>query len=293
MRIMKKNWFLLSLCLLSAMRLHALPLGNPAEPRIFTCGIFLDGGDWERFSFIPHFLDIRAGYYGDFVYNRKLKVDGPGVSSIARNMIKSEINTNAGYLALNFCERADIFATLGATKITVEANEGAWLSTGGGSTGIIQADDTFSWSVGGRVLLFTLGCWQAGFEGQYFSTRPQLREYYVQSDFGNIVYLSDAPTHYHEWQIGTGISYLINFCCADLSLIPYVGIKWSQCKFNTRNFNFLDRRALRFTIVNTKSRRLWGFPIGLSLVFKRSVELNVETRWGDERALSLKGQFQF
>ena len=89
---------------------YALPVGNPAEASLFCDSLF----SWcwcENFG-------VRLGYYGDFVFDRKMKLDAPSKDCLRR----TEIYTNAGYLVINFLNRVDVFGTLGATKINIDAN---------------------------------------------------------------------------------------------------------------------------------------------------------------------------
>ena len=285
---MKK--FLLSIFLFCSFALHALPLGNPAEPGLFENGLVAH----PKYAFgYNDYWSLRIGYYGDFVYNRKLRVEAGAGATYGRNIRKTEIFTNSGYLALNLFQRADIFATLGATKINLELAEGAWAPPLRVYNSTIEANmsEAFSWSVGGRFLLLSWHGWKVGLEGQYFSARPHVTDAKILIAGGEIFYFKDKATHYYEKQFGAGISYVYAF--SNLSLVPYAGIKWAASEFITHNFRFNDIRNNPFIFRNTQSRSHWGYAIGLSLVLNRSLELNAETRWGDERALTFKGQFQF
>lgn len=131
----------------SALSLQALPVGNPAEP-----SLLIDGTMWEGASGDPcdpcatwcDAISIRAGYYGDYVFDRVLKVDvnktfsgmaatptqatgnasntnqpeANGRPNIAygRHMQDAEWFSNAAFLALNIWDRFDIFCTLGASN---------------------------------------------------------------------------------------------------------------------------------------------------------------------------------
>ncbi|MEF9496762.1 porin [Chlamydia sp. 04-14] len=138
----------------SALSLQALPVGNPAEP-----SLLIDGTMWEGASGDPcdpcstwcDAISIRAGYYGDYVFDRVLKVDVnktisgmgkiPTTSSSAatytaaedraniaygKHMQDAEWFTNAAFLALNIWDRFDIFCTLGASNGYFKASAAAF-----------------------------------------------------------------------------------------------------------------------------------------------------------------------
>jgi hypothetical protein len=81
---MKKKHFLLAYFLVFSCTLEALPLGNPLEPALLGNGICTP---WcypsSRFS---------IGFYGDYVFNRHLRVHGVGPE---RQVHKTRIITNA------------------------------------------------------------------------------------------------------------------------------------------------------------------------------------------------------
>nr|ASK39878.1 OmpA [Chlamydia caviae]ASK39882.1 OmpA [Chlamydia caviae]ASK39884.1 OmpA [Chlamydia caviae]ASK39886.1 OmpA [Chlamydia caviae] len=136
----------------SALSLQALPVGNPAEP-----SLLIDGTMWEGASGDPcdpcstwcDAISIRAGYYGDYVFDRILKVDvnktismgtAPTGNAAAdfktvadrdniaygKHMQDAEWSTNAAFLALNIWDRFDVFCTLGASNGYLKANAAAF-----------------------------------------------------------------------------------------------------------------------------------------------------------------------
>ncbi|MFJ1509303.1 porin [Chlamydia crocodili] len=152
----------------SALSLQALPVGNPAEP-----SLLIDGTMWEGASGDPcdpcstwcDAISIRAGYYGDYVFDRVLKVDvnktfsmgaAPTGDSAAdfktptdrpniaygKHMQDAEWFTNAAFLALNIWDRFDIFCTLGASNGYFKASSAAFNLVGliGVKGGTLAAD---------------------------------------------------------------------------------------------------------------------------------------------------------
>ncbi|EYE60572.1 major outer membrane porin [Bacteroides fragilis str. S6L5] len=146
----------------STASLQALPVGNPAEP-----SLLIDGTMWEGTSGDPcdpcatwcDAISIRAGFYGDYVFDRVLKTDttktvedmaaaptqgqdaSPGITNTqtaaSRNNVAygkhihdAEWATNSAYLALNIWDRFDVFCTLGASSGYFKAGSDAFSVVG-------------------------------------------------------------------------------------------------------------------------------------------------------------------
>ncbi|MBX6687202.1 porin [Chlamydia gallinacea] len=151
----------------STASLQALPVGNPAEP-----SLLIDGTMWEGTSGDPcdpcatwcDAISIRAGFYGDYVFDRVLKTDttktvedmaaaptnpiqgatggttgaGNTVTTAAsranvaygKHIHDAEWATNAAYLALNIWDRFDVFCTLGASSGYFKAGSDAFSVVG-------------------------------------------------------------------------------------------------------------------------------------------------------------------
>lgn len=236
---------------LTSAALQALPLGNPSE-----ASLLIDGVLWEGVATDPcdpcatwcDAISVRLGFYGDYVFDRFFKTSLPEVNgkeqteNVAYNkkMTKSEVFTNAGYLALNIWDRFDVFGTLGATGLHVDGPSSAFnlegnLSNATASNGVTpftQIDNScvkldgkhgFSWSVGVRGSLWECGCATLGGEAQYMGARPNINTLEVISNTNPFIIQGDnLKAKYSEWQVGLGISYRINL------LTPYMGIKWSR-----------------------------------------------------------------
>ncbi|SYX08539.1 Major outer membrane porin precursor,Chlamydia major outer membrane protein [Chlamydia poikilotherma] len=183
----------------SALSLQALPVGNPAEP-----SLLIDGTMWEGASGDPcdpcstwcDAISIRAGYYGDYVFDRVLKVDvnktvsgmaaaPTGASGTAsgtstpverpnlaygKHMQDAEWFTNAAFLALNIWDRFDVFCTLGATNGYFKSNSAAFSLVGligvaGGSLNANELPNVFMTQ--GIVELYTdtTFSWSVGARG--------------------------------------------------------------------------------------------------------------------------------
>nr|ANW12145.1 major outer membrane protein A [Chlamydia pecorum] len=153
MKKLLKSAFLSAAFFAGDASLHALPVGNPAEP-----SLLIDGTIWEGMSGDPcdpcatwcDAISLRVGFYGDYVFDRVLKTDvskmflmGTAPTSpnnaadssttaeranpaYGKHMHDAEWFTNAGYIALNIWDRFDVFCTLGATSGYFKGNSSSF-----------------------------------------------------------------------------------------------------------------------------------------------------------------------
>jgi major outer membrane protein len=289
-----KKLFVTALIFLSCGSAYALPVGNLADPSLLTWGILSPAYNCRGCNPCCFWFDywaLKVGYYGDFVFNRNLKIQGEGLDQ-GENIQRTTLFTNAGYLALNLCNKVDIFGTLGASKITITTNETSWFLAGA-AEGRLQWDNTFSWSAGAKGTIFQKSGFFLGVEGQYFQSCPELNDY-VSYESGLFNYFQKARMTYKEWQVGTGISYALTCFCPNLKVVPYAAAKWAWVRFDTHSFNFV-RTGTPFvlTIFNLKAAKHWGAAVGTSIAICDIVDFTVEGRWGDETALYVNGKFRF
>lgn len=282
---MKKLVFA-SLAILSCGLAYALPVGNPSEASLLCDGLFWEGSCCDRGDCCDpcaswcDAISFRFGYYGDFVFNRHFKRDS---GQPRRNIDHTHIVTNAGYLALNFCDRVDIFGTLGATRLRLDTN--AVVFNGEfdrGNRFELETDSHFSWSVGARGTIWECGCTSLGIEGQYFQFRPNIQRVTVGAT-DSAYPGDDSKFRFQEWQVGFGISHRINI------LVPYAAVKWSRARIG----HIKEDDDVVFSFDPLKTRNGWGYAIGVSLVDCEKMALTAEGRWGDERALYINGQIRF
>nr|ACG80798.1 major outer membrane protein [Chlamydia pecorum]ACG80799.1 major outer membrane protein [Chlamydia pecorum]ACG80800.1 major outer membrane protein [Chlamydia pecorum] len=154
MKKLLKSAFLSAAFFAGDASLHALPVGNPAEP-----SLLIDGTIWEGMPGDPcdpcatwcDAISLRVGFYGDYVFDRVLKTDVPKMFSMGtaptsannvpttsnaksdrdnpaygKHMHDAEWFTNAGYIALNIWDRFDIFCSLGATSGYFKGNSASF-----------------------------------------------------------------------------------------------------------------------------------------------------------------------
>lgn len=175
---------MLSCAVGSILELEALPIGNPAESSMLIDGVLWEGVQGDPCDPCMTWCDavsFRAGYYGDYVFDRTLKVDvnrsiddmsiSPGAQgfdaatnttfstavsrgnpALGQHMHESKLFTNAAYMALNIWDRFDVFCTLGGSNGYFKANSAAFnlvgilgygvkTAVGTNPAAIIAADD--------------------------------------------------------------------------------------------------------------------------------------------------------
>ncbi len=261
----------------------ALPLGNPSEASLFTNGTWLKGDSCFNWCNV---LSLRVGFYGDYVFNRHIEANNVVVDDA--DVEQFQIFTNAGYLALNICNRVDVFTTLGASNFNFEGNGSVFTPDPAANEyfELVMTTD-FSWSVGVRGTLWECGCFSVGFEGQYFRSDPD-PDFFLIYDTGSLLYFSnDSKTEYQEWQAGLGIAYRFATSCPSLALVPYTGVTWSESRLK----GMFEEEI--FVTNHFESKKPWGYVVGASLTLCDMIGVTVEGRWASEKALYVNGQFRF
>lgn len=275
--------FLLFAIVLS-MSLEALPVGNPSPDAVLygECGV------WS----------LSLGYYGDFVFDRHLKV---AAKSTPHTIHRTEIATQAAIVEVGYCNLFSLFATAGSSKFWISDTfkQHPFFSPGIGGdgqvAGLISAETdgaNLSWSVGGRGTIWECGPFAFGCEGQYFYAPGHLNDiesYLVEP-------LDSSKFYYHEWQLGIGVSYLV--CIAERSyLIPYAAFKYSQVRMKlSGNAQFYGVSPFGFRLENLHSLKNEfdvGYALGLTLVGFDRLKVTVEGRFADELAVHVDASMRF
>lgn len=281
------------LTLLLSSSLYALPVGNPSEASLFKKGFW-----WDNFCCDPFDLcykwcnawSLRGGFYGDYVWDRYLEVDTN--SDRSGGIDETELFTNAGYIALNFCNRLDMFGTVGVTQINLGSDGKTW----GGPTSLqteLNFNSYFSWSVGGRATIWEWNCLSFGIEGQYFQTTPHLKSF-QNEESGELVHFHDhSSTRFSEWQIGLGVSYLFQPRCSKLAVVPYLAAKWARPHLELDDFTFSDANENTYILPDLKGAKRWGVAAGMTFTLSQMMGVTVEGRWADEVGLYINGQIRY
>lgn len=298
--------YLCAIAMAMSSMLMALPVGNPADPSLLRQGMYQCDGWMDDCGFLSCFvnkLSMRFGYYQDNVAQRNL-TQIVGTSSSNQDTLESYVNTYAGYLALNYCERFDVFVTLGTTNFRYESNFLDW-GLGETPSSNLVADDNgpatavsdngFSWSVGGRWAIWECAGWTIGLEGQYLQGRPDFQYLAINtttdSNIGLYMPSASTGTKYSEWQVGLGAAYRVGF------IVPYAAVKWSGAKLTTNQppfqLNTGNPATTQFTLRDLEESKNTGFAVGLTFVSCDMGSFTMESRFGDEVGYYFNGQLRF
>ncbi|MCH9609877.1 MAG: Major outer membrane porin [Chlamydiales bacterium] len=277
-----KKLFLTMLTILTSGSAFALPLGNPSDASLLCDGICWEGHCGDMCDPCLTWCDafsVRTGFYGDYVFNRHLEGD----SDRNKDLDHSNIYTNAAFIAGNFWDRFDVFATFGTSKLYFNGNRSIFSGTAGDEFQM-ETETDFSWSVGARGTLWECGCTSVGAEFQYLQTRPHIKRI---SNLGVLIYPdSNIGMKWYEWQFGLGVSYRINY------MVPYAGIMLASGKADFGNALGLVASA-GSQMQNLETEKCFSYAIGTSLVDCEKMSLTVEVRFSGETAAYVNGQVRF
>jgi major outer membrane protein len=277
---------LLTSLMLAPLTLLALPLGNPCDASLYKEGIFFHPSCTAPFAHWYDSSTIRIGFYGDFVFNRHMEIDTNESNATLR---KTEIFTQAGYLAINIWQKFDLFGTLGVSSINFTSPDRSFLNPDENDEMELVTESDFSWSIGTRATLWQWGCLGFGGEIQYFRFHPHIN--YVHSVSSEPLYLENSTLSYQEWQIGFGAAYRINILGEKTALVPYGGIRYGRALINTHRL--VVGSPANATFFNQKSQRAWGFALGTTLLGCNKISVTAEGRFASENAFFVLAQLRF
>ena len=283
---MKKLILTLFAVLLLPMGAHALPVGNPWDASLLTNGVFWNRDCDPNACYDPYydcldFFSIRVGFYGDYVFNRKLEIDARGRDDDIR---ETRLYTNGGFLALNIFHIADLYGAIGATKLSIETPEVAF---GQPENHIyyLESDANISYTAGVRATLFELDCLGIGADAKYFYTRPRINSGRRE---GNFVDSLSEHIHYHEWQASLGAAYRVPISCT-IQVVPYAAVQWAHAKID---FDNLTNTSGSHIFRDMEPQHGFGYSLGLTMVGWDRWSATVEGRFINEFAFFLNIQFQ-
>jgi len=267
--------------LLGSTAAWALPTGNITSPGLYQSTRVSTG-----------MLNFRVGFYGDYVFNRYLET-----TNNMGQVHKTQINTNAGYFAVNLFRWVDLFATVGESKLTINTPSSIYSSTLSSNIPMttLPFESAFSWSAGGKTLLFKWRSLRVGVEGQYFQYCPTLSSFKRVVVIGVLTTPLNTPKmKYTEWQVALGPSYEF-FCRSDaFSLVGYSAVTWSNASFDLKGFQFVITNPTRtYTLPDLQSTQCLGYSIGATALLCHRVGVTAEARFVDELALHVNAQFCF
>lgn len=275
---MKK--YLIACVIFLGLKGHALPVGNPAEPMLFTNHLWFPSRDFcDPCQTWRDFFNVRLGFYGNYALNRRLEV--PRSDGVLKEK-RASVYTDAGELILNICNRVDLFGTLGVTTFGLLENSG--------NLGManVYYSPTLSYSGGVRATLWRCKCFYLGVEGEYFYTKPELDSLSLWNR-GNTFYFTsptDRNETYGEWQVALAASYQF-IDCANFGLIPYAAVQFAGVKWTRK------RLLLGEDVFSLKEQQVTGWTFGVTAILCNIIDITAEGRWANEKAFAITGQISF
>lgn len=252
---------------MSAVILHAAPVGNTMAPQLIQEGFLIPCDSW---------VDLRVGYEGDFVGDGRLEqtVEGSGRVDTFQQY------TNAATYTLNIIDRIDLYGVFGSSRVCSD-----WRFNIAKTITRIQLETLyhFFWGAGARGIFFEWGkiCLGLGGRYSYCSYRPSWLT-------TNAIPVSVAGTRlvWREWQVDLDISYNIDL------FTPYIGVKYSNAFAKLGPFptpvsssgSGMDQFINRTPV---------GLFIGCSISNCKYFMLNIEGRLVDEDAVTISGDLRF
>lgn len=294
--------------------LFALPTFNPMGPALLKEGFFFDCGeerdccqpvpemDWCDFTNwcdkdLAEMFGIRLGYYGNFVFDRKLEVDDSQAPEANKGATvhQTSLNTNSAFLGVSMMDRFELFTTLGASRAylrAVGAVFGPDVDTNVEHE--LWTDSDFAWSIGGTAILWSCDCIAVGFNGQYFKTTPSISKLVSNEDDDfSVDMVKGHDFKYSEWQVSLGASWWVHLSSTgDTGLVPYFSLKYAQAKAESNRYES-GVKANITNIWNLESSQGFGYVLGATLVGGNRTNITVEGSWLNEKAVHVNGQIRF
>lgn len=283
------------LTILTSGAAYALPVGNPADPTLYVNGLWIEANPSVDFC-DPCFnwcdaFSVRYGFYGDYVFDRHLERSGGN----RKDFEDFQIDTNGEYIALNIVNRFDIFAVIGITNMNLKANTSVWGSPFSRESELYFRRH-FSWSVGVRGTVWEYDCWALGLEGQYFRVNTEI-DHFIHYGTGVKTYFDDNnDAKYQDWQVGLGLAYRFIATSPAFALTPYAAFKWSRAMLDLDPLTIVTNDPVvgdRIKIGDARSRKHWGWALGMTVTLSDMLGVTVEGRWADEKAVHVNGQIRF
>ena len=262
------RWFVFFLSSVSVCALFGAPVGNPSFPKEIQEGFYIPADYW---------IDVRAGYEGDFVADGRMKQTQQGQGRVD----EFEQNTNSGVVTFNLLDRIDVFALFGSSRVKTE-----WRFTDSTNTAHLVELETlynFLWGVGARFLLFEWSCCSLGCGGRY--EKSNYDTVWLTSN-GVVQGTNNSHLNWRVWQVDLDLSYKIDIFC------PYIGIKYSNSAAEIGTF-IVPIAANGSGSNHFENRTPVGIFIGCTLSTGKYFMLNLEGRLVDEEAVTISGDFRF
>ncbi len=260
----KKILFVLSFASFLA---EAALVGNPSNPSLFKEGIFFSNKNYQ----------LRAGYYFDNIYKSVFLDDIPTVESTDTFF---KLRSYGSIITVNILNTLDVYTLLGVSKSQIDEQ--------------FFSSDRFSWGAGAKIIFYKFKNIDLALDGKYFRAKHNAENFIIEDSVFPVV--SDHFGFlYEEFQASLCGSYKIDM------FIPYVGATYLFSTLKPYPINLVllrfpspDQDMLSdFPIKETKNKNRWGAVVGISLVSKETISINLESRMVDQNAVNVTAELRF
>ena len=258
---------------LTCHSLYASPVLSPNAAAVHTNGVFFcdDCSCWS----------LRAGFRGDYVFDRKLSVGGLG------EIDNFSLMSNEGVVTLNFWDRLDIYGLVG------EATPGMHNVVAGSNDFYNETTDYYwsartIWGVGARatILEYNFGCCGTSYLGADINYESIGSSSGSSTDNG-APSLNRFNANYKETQVSLQIGHKIAM------LTPYIAAKWSNAIVGINLTVPSGAFAGTYRSLLRNSGNHWGYAVGVLLIDAGRMSVTAEARFIDEKAMTIMGEFRF
>ena len=266
--VMRKIALLIAI-VTSLSKLHALYLGNVASPEIIEEGMFLSKDNW---------MSIKAGYQGDFVFDRKMRAHRGARGSIDQ----FKTIANQGVFTLNFADRVELYANAGTMSFYISQRPRPDFKRRQ-----YQSDDHFTWGYGGRGIILHWKNTVFGLDGamQYSKAVP----FKWESVNGKTtdVHYHKTKLKYNEWDIAASIAQRIEI------LTPYFAVEYARVRSSIKHIPKQLQSSGVSQGFKMNNRVYVGIGMGCTISMGSYFDLNVEARLIDQLSCSVAANAKF
>jgi hypothetical protein len=252
----------LGLFLLVQPFLSALYMGNPAEPEIIDCGLFISQDSC---------MSVKVGYQGDFVFDRLLRSYAGSRGRIDR----FNMTSNQGMIALNYLDRFELYGTVGSM------NSSFWFRPS--SDKMRREFETNNhWTAGGgaRLLLAQWDNTGIGIDGKIQYGKPGIKWITVNG----VSHGTGSELIYREYQGSFAVFHTIDL------FTPYLGAKYSNVHADVSGLSKSVYPRKHFKMTN---RSRFGMALGCTLSQGKKIDINAEVQLIDELGVTIGGNLKF
>lgn len=240
----------------------ALFQGNPDQPQIIEEGFFISSDS---------FLTVKAGYQGDWVWNRKMKT----ISNAKGIIDRFKIQMNQGVFTVDVLDRAEFYASVGSftTELWHRPRPDRQRR---------EYESHDRWTLGGgiRLVLLQWGNTTLGADGTMQYAAPRMK----WSALDGVPSAKSCRMNYVEWQTSLAVTH-----CIDI-FSPYLGVTYSVVH---AHLDRIPRSILPSSHIKMHNRDRFGLALGCTLSSCKKFDLTLEARLISEQATTAAGNIKF